>query len=261
MVRGGAQAVALFAYRVLVASGAARVPIIQKVLRIAYKFYKTHLETGPINSLQQFVTPGSLAIDVGANIGYFTLKFSEWVGPSGRVIAIEPDEDNVSGLIQELAAAKRDPNVQVHKAVAADKAGSVRLRRNEVHPGDHKISTSGDGIEISALTIDDVAKQYAGLPVSLIKIDVQGAELLVLRGATEVMRRHRPVFFVELLESALQEFGASVANVIELMRREGYVMQTLGDDGAVSPLTEGDLADLRDENEYVDVLFRPAMQA
>jgi hypothetical protein len=63
----------------------------------AYSGYKTWIEAGPIDRLKDFVLPRSAVVDVGANIGFFTLKFARWVGEQGCVIAIEPDLVNFEG--------------------------------------------------------------------------------------------------------------------------------------------------------------------
>ena len=63
------------------------------------RIYKQYFEAGPIDRLQEFVPSGSLVIDVGANVGFFSLRFAKWVGKGGKVISIEPEDRNYNRLI------------------------------------------------------------------------------------------------------------------------------------------------------------------
>jgi hypothetical protein len=74
--------------------GVHRLPMFERVFLVLYAGYKRHFEAGPIERLQEFIPPGSLVIDVGANVGFFSLRFAQWVGLGGEVIAIEPEARN-----------------------------------------------------------------------------------------------------------------------------------------------------------------------
>ena len=81
-------------YGMLARTGIMRQAWTRRVFLAAYSVYKTWIEAGPVDRLKDFVLPGSTVVDVGANIGFFTIKFAQWVGEQGRVIAIEPDLEN-----------------------------------------------------------------------------------------------------------------------------------------------------------------------
>ena len=87
-----------------------RVGPFNRLFLAVYGIYKRYFEAGPIDRLQEFVPPGSLVIDVGANVGFFSLRFARWVGAEGKVIAIEPEERNCNNLVEAVARARVFPN-------------------------------------------------------------------------------------------------------------------------------------------------------
>ena len=136
--------------------------------------------------IQSHVRPGDTAIDVGANLGYYTLLLARGVGPQGRVIAFEPDPDNFSLLERNVSANGYGDRVKCVQAALSDHEGTLRLFRAP-DPGDHRIYDSHDGrpfLEVPVTTLDSVC---AGGGVDLIKMDIQGAEGLALRGMAGVI--------------------------------------------------------------------------
>jgi len=110
--------------------------------------------------------------------------------------------------------------VAVIEGVAAEASGTLRLTLSADHPADHRI---GDrGILVKAHTVDDLVEAHGGLTVSLIKVDVQGAEVRVLRGALRTIRRFRPVLLIEIDDSALSAAGFSADVLLDELESEGY---------------------------------------
>lgn len=216
-----------------------------------YDLYKTFIEAGKIDTLKQYVPSGALVLDVSANVGFFSLKFARWVGDNGRVIAVEPESLNFSELTRRIAADGLEKRIVAHRAVADRRTGEVRLAVNRNHPGDHKIGT--EGVATAAVTVDQLAR-IEGRPVSLMKIDVQGAELRVLAGAEAVLAMDRPALFVEVDSSALEHFNASVAELLNFLHCRGYVPHALGSRGA-TPLTTAMLDAQIAAKGYTDILF------
>ena len=95
-----------------------RVPPLDRAFLACYSIYKRYFEAGPIDGLKQFAPHGALVIDVGANVGFFAVRFAKWVD-GGRVIAIEPEEANYNHLLSTLRRAGLLDRVQVIRAVAA----------------------------------------------------------------------------------------------------------------------------------------------
>jgi len=228
-------------------------PLPRRAFESVYLAYKRLIEAGPVARLESVVAPGSTVIDVGANIGFFTLRFGRWVEPGGQVIAIEPERRNMATLRRRVRGAGLQHVVHCVQAVAADRQGELRLAVNRAHPGDHRIAD--DGEPVRAVTIDEL---IAGDPrrVTLVKVDVQGAEMLVIAGAQGVIERDRPAMFVEIADWALERFGSSGSELIETLADLGYAGHLLTRRGiGVAEAPEALTA--KSAKGYIDVLFLP----
>ncbi len=226
-------------------------PRAQRAFEAAYLTWKGLLEAGPINGLSTLVTNGSTIFDVGANIGFFSVRFARWVGPDGRVIAIEPEARNIDSLRRRIGQAGIADIVECVPAAAADKPGELRLAITRGHPADHHLSDTG--VLIPAVTLDDLAAKDPR-PVSLIKIDVQGAETMVVAGARELIATHRPAIFVEIDAPSLARCGSSPRELIEALTELGYRPHQLTRDGVGDVETTSELV-ARTAKGYIDVLF------
>jgi FkbM family methyltransferase len=220
---------------------------------LAYDVYKRTIEVPGIRHLQRFAPPGATLIDVGANIGFFTLRFAEWVGDRGQVLAIEPAKENVAALVRRLTARGLAGRVKVLEAVAAEAAGSARLALNPVHPGDHRISHQG--VEVRAIRIDELVDAAAS-PVSLIKIDVQGAEMRVLTGARRTIERFRPALLIEVDQPALCQYGTPVSVLIDFLAAQQYAAYDVLRGGIAAVALHK--SELVARSSYSDVLFLPS---
>jgi FkbM family methyltransferase len=246
-------AVRLFA---LVAKlGVHRLPMFDRVFRVLYMAYKRHFEAGPIERLQEFVPNGSVVIDVGANVGFFSLRFARWVGGDGEVISIEPEDHNYETLVRTLKRESLFGNVRALKAVAAATAGTMFLEINQLHPADHKLSRDGTGVPVEAVRLDDLVQDKGTLRPSLVKIDVQGAEMLVLQGAADILKLSAPALFVELQEEGLKKFGTSVAAILDHLSQCGYEPYWLTRAGPHLKASPAEIHAKAAGNGYIDVLF------
>jgi FkbM family methyltransferase len=239
-------------------SGILRLPMIEPAFLALYAVYKKYLEAGPIDRLREFVPGGSLVIDVGANVGFFSVRFAQWVGSSGEVIAIEPEDKNYNNLIAALK--HRDLSERVHaiKAVAASKSGTMFLEVNSLHPADHKLSREGKGIVVDAVTLDELVILKDVSVLSLIKIDVQGAEMLVLQGASCILKETSPALFIELHEDGLAKFGTSTLEILNYLSAYGYEPYWLVRSGQHRKTGPLEIRERIARVGYVDVLFLKA---
>jgi FkbM family methyltransferase len=234
--------------------GIHRLPGFHRVFLTLYPIYKQHFEAGPIERLKAFVPEGSLVIDVGANVGFFSLRFAEWVGSSGRVIAIEPEARNYESLIAALTRAGVRDRVEALKAVASAEPGTTFLEINPLHPADHKLSRDGVGLPVTAVRVDALVDNKGPSRPALVKIDVQGAEMLTLQGMTAILKLADAALFIELSEQGLTKFGTSVSAILELLAGHGYAPYWLtrtGHDKASRSEIDARTAG----SKYADVLF------
>jgi FkbM family methyltransferase len=239
--------------------GLDRLPVLDRLFLAFYAIYKEYFEAGPIDRLREFAPSGSLVIDVGANVGFFSLRFAKWVGDGGRVISIEPEDRNYNSLILALEREGLSSRVHPLKAVAAANPGTMFLEINPLHPADHKLSRDGTGLAVTAVTLDGIAQDNRDLRLALIKIDVQGAELLVLKGATNILKNAGPALFIELHEEGLNRFGTSVAEILDYLSAHGYEAYWLMRSGEHMKTTPANIHARVARNGYVDVLFLKAL--
>lgn len=174
--------------------------------------------------------PGDTIIEVGANVGTETVGFADVVGPSGRVVAIEPDDANVA-RIRELA--RRLPQVAVVHAVAAVVQGTRNFSSppNAHETGTGHISDTGD-VAVRAVTLDAVSTTT----VSAIFSDTEGYEVEVLQGAERILTVDRPALVVEVNARHLARAGSSTAELASLLDRHGYRFHSIGRWGVVDTL-------------------------
>lgn len=184
-----------------------------------YEPYETSL-------LLSLAEPGSIVLDIGANVGYHTVQFARAVGPSGHVYAFEPEPDNLRVLRHNVRVNGFANVTVVPKAVAAA-SGTLRLYRSTENGGDHRVYDSGDArdvIEIPAVAIDDELAHVNG-HVSLVKLDIQGAEPMALAGMSRLLSGHPEAWIAtELWPAGLTRAGSSVELYLSRLRALGAAL-------------------------------------
>jgi FkbM family methyltransferase len=151
--------------------------------------------------LCELAWPGSTAIDVGANVGVMAIPLARAVGPAGAVIAIEPLAQNARRL-RANAALNALTNVVVRQVAAGESEGRVDLQVAEdaaygstrsINPGFARIGV----VSVESLPLDKIWADVGSPTISVVKIDVEGAEAGVIRGAFGLLQRDRPALMVE----------------------------------------------------------------
>ncbi len=166
--------------------------------------------------------PGDTFVDVGANVGYFTLLAARAVGEEGRVFAFEPDPDNFELLARNIELNHLTNVVPVQRAVS-DRCGPAQLYLSERNKGDHRIFPAGerrDSIEVLTVSLDS----YLGdePDVDVVKIDTQGAEVPVLLGMGSILRWSPPALVVEFWPKGLAGCGATGSQLLRLLAARGF---------------------------------------
>ncbi len=164
---------------------------------------------------QQIIRPGWTVVEVGANIGAHTVWFAKAVGTSGRVVAIEPQRHLHHMLCGNLAL-NDVKNVVVMAAAMGDAVGTIAVPEVDyAKPGNFGgISLGGDkGEAVAMVTLDSL-----GVAPDFIKVDVEGMEAGVIRGARQTIERHRPVLYVE------NDRKEKSDELVALIRSMGYRM-------------------------------------
>jgi FkbM family methyltransferase len=198
---------------------------------VARKILSTgHWEPPVAQAIHRHLPPGGVLIDVGAHIGYHSLKAATEVGPAGHVIAVEPNPATLR-VLRENIRASGATTVRVEPVACSNAEGTLEFfAAAEANTGESSLSrenASGAGqiagsYRVRAKTLDAIVKDAALSRVDVIKIDVEGAEMLVLQGARETLARYHPALIVEVIEVQLRAMGTSSAALREYLRAAGY---------------------------------------
>lgn len=171
---------------------------------------------------QDLVRPGDVVYDLGANVGYFTLLFSELAGGDGRVVAYEPLPRNLEFLRRHLALNRRT-NVEVVAAAVGAAAGTMRFA-DQAGACQGRLDPHGR-LQVEVTTLDREVFDLGRPAPNALKLDVEGGEAHVLDGAAEILARFRPAVWIETHGwQAHQECR-------ERLRRHAYGIEQARDSG------------------------------
>jgi FkbM family methyltransferase len=191
--------------------------------------------------IDRLVGPGATVVDVGANIGYNTVYAAQRVGPTGRVIAIEPATDNVR-ILRDNVTANALGNVAVHMA-AAGRAHEQRalFLRGDVSAVnslfEESVYATVTGVEqVRVVPLDDLVEGEA----DLVKIDVEGAELDVVAGMERLLRRPAIRLIVEWHPRLQEAAGYAAEALPQALLAHGFSLRAAGHT-RVRALAAGDL--------------------
>ena len=194
--------------------------------------------------LKKFLQPGQTFVDVGANIGYYTLLAARIVGPKGKVYAFEPDPTNFALLTKNISANGYANVIAVNQALSS-KTGAAKLYLNPANRGDHRIYDSHDGrpsVEIQMTSLDGYFKKL-DKKVHFIKMDVQGAETAALAGMKGLIRKNKGLKLVtEFSPGSLKAFGANPKKYLKDLSALGFRFLEISEKNkSVRPVTTAQL--------------------
>lgn len=183
--------------------------------------------------LRGALRPGDVFVDVGANVGYFAILAGGWVGPAGRVIAVEPNPtladlltasvrlNMLEGVVAPVRQAVAEVGGEQAPLYLSNDSGNTGLSSLTPSSGHLQSGTlsAGNAINVTTTTLSELAKVHNLNRLDVLKIDVEGAEERVWAGATDVLQRLRPRFII--CESHLD------GPVSQDARRLGYTVEML----------------------------------
>jgi FkbM family methyltransferase len=168
----------------------------------------TAYESRYVNVFRSLIRQGDTVLDIGANVGFYSVLFSRLVGPGGRVVCFEPDPDNLA-LLQANVARNQCTNTQVRAMALASTPGARSFSRDTVTgltgrlgdgPTYAQIQTGSARLSVTvveASTLDEEMARAALVP-NVIKIDVEGFEHEVILGGSQTLQTARPAIVIEL---------------------------------------------------------------
>jgi len=181
----------------------------------------------------RFLHAGNVLYDVGANVGFFTVIGAKLVGPGGQVHAFEPVPENAAAVRHncELNGLKQ---VTVWETAVSDQSGTGQLQLAE-YSGGASLSVAAPPpdfagtVDVPLVTLDEIVQTRQAPPPNFVKIDVEGAEIQVLRGMAGVIEKHKPIIIFEIDDGDPQAFAQKKTTCTEFLQNFGYTMEILPD--------------------------------
>jgi FkbM family methyltransferase len=177
--------------------------------------------------------PGQVFVDIGANAGYFTLLASRLAGASGKVLAVEPNprmaeqvrqnvlRSGLTNVVLEQVACSNATSVRTLYLGGAYNTGSTSLCARNLR--------YTESIRVNCMPADTLVERHALTRLDIVKIDVEGAELDVLRGMTAILKQLRPNIIIELVPSLLEGFSATIDEVLKYLAAFDYSVSSLAE--------------------------------
>ena len=208
---------------------------------------------------QRVLRPGDIAVDIGAHVGLVSRPLAKLVGRSGRVFAFEPDP-SLFGMLKNNVA--RFTQISPHQVAVSDRSNRASFH---LHPtsgmSNSLVNTweGGSSISVECTSFDDWISRNGVSKIDLIKIDVEGAEPLVLRGMHQTLSgENKPTVILEFCPGNLD--GAEAESMIfEILQGNGYRISAIHSHGNTSSVANrSDAHNALNENGYVNLLAEPS---
>jgi FkbM family methyltransferase len=203
-------------------------------------------EPNELAFVDRVLHPGMTFIDIGANEGLYTLFAARRVGPSGRVIAVEPSSRE-RAILQVNLARNRADNVMVVPNALADRPGTAELKIAPTSHGGHNtlgqfvyegdLAVARENVDVE--TLDGLVERLGIERVDVVKVDIEGAELKLLAGGRNLLSRQRPILLLEANDEALKRQGASAEALVDLLLSLDYQIQVFNESGMTEPWVLG----------------------
>lgn len=189
-------------------------------------------EPETIRIFKESLEEGATVVDIGTNIGYYTIIAGKKVGPKGKVFGYEPNMDSFNLLQRNILINNFENITSINLAL------SNILGERTLYFGDNKCTHSfadnrktGKNEVVSTDTLDNSLKKYGSPKIDVIKMDIEGAEILALEGMAETIERSpRLTIFTELYPKAIRRLGRSPVEFLEKMRDFGFSISVIDED-------------------------------
>jgi FkbM family methyltransferase len=209
--------------------------------------------------LSRHVMPGMTVLDIGANIGLYSLLLAELVGNGGKVFAFEPDPVLFETALTNIKQNGRADTIRLQKVALGSQGGHATLYRSTFNSGDNRLSASParrDAVPVRIARLDDILRD---VKIDFVKMDVQGWEAEVLRGMEHILKSNPGVtLYFEYWPEGLRKAGEQLPAPIEILRQHGFAV-SLPDRG--EPLSAREIEDLErtySRNRFINLLAKRA---
>jgi len=190
--------------------------------------YNANYESNTVRMLRENIKKGSIVVDGGANIGFFTLLLSRLVGKDGKVYAFEPDYNNFK-ILKKNIKINKITNVIVEKKAISDKTGVDELYICPYDISSHVLYDEGKDYshnEVKTITLDDYFKN---IDVDFIKLDIDGSEARAINGAKNVLKKCK-LMIVEYVKGRVIAQGYTKDSFYKLIKSNGFNIRPINED-------------------------------
>ncbi len=197
-------------------------PVVSSALALGiYENYETEIFK---NTLKK----GMTLVDIGANIGYYTVLAADIIGETGKIISFEPDEQSMD-IFKKNIISNKFKNVSYVEKALSDKKGTILFYPSDENRGDNRIYDPGDGrkyVEVETITLDEYLPQDT--KVDIIKMDIQGGEYLALVGMEKtILRSESLTIFAEFWPKGIMETGKSPEEFLKKLKGYGFSLYNI----------------------------------
>jgi len=195
--------------------------------------YTTYPEYSETRLVQKLLRENSVFIDVGANIGYYSLLAASII-KKGKIFAFEVDKRALNNFYENINLNKLEDKIDVIEKLVSDKDGYERFivsSESEVNRIVGESENNKDFLKFPCIKLDSFAKEKNISFIDFLKIDVEGAEYKVLKGAEELLKEKRIKYLLFEVNKNLKDYGKSKKDVFEMLSNFGYRIYKFVDGG------------------------------
>lgn len=189
-------------------------------------------ERNELEFVARSVHPGAVCVDVGANIGVFTVALAHAAGAQGRVYAFEPDPYNFQLLRRNTDSWRQSCDMRLRRAACSDTEGTAVLHASAENRGMHRlyesVCCSGPGLQVPTVVLDNLIREQ----VNFVKIDIEGFEPYAVRGLAATLKRSPSVTLLsEFSPLSMLEAGGSASAYLATLQLLGFAPHSITDRG------------------------------
>jgi FkbM family methyltransferase len=209
-----------------------------------YRYFPKGYEKDNFLFINKHLRPGMTILDIGAHIGLMSIPFSKRTGPEGKVFAFEPTPTTVR-VLEKTVKLNGGSNVSIEPYALSHKKGKLtfHISENEVDNSNSLVNNKRtdrmeNAIEVDVSTIDDIVREKGLERIDFIKIDVEGAELQVLKGGDQTISKFRPPMILSIHPDSIKNFGDSQTEIWDYLKQHGYSIIVDGEEAERKKFSE-----------------------
>jgi FkbM family methyltransferase len=203
-----------------------------------WAYWTGEYDSAIIARLVACLSHGSVVMDVGANVGFYTVTLGKRLQElGGKLYSIEPVPSNYQRLTEQITLNGMEDTVIPCNLAFGDREGALQFAMESSYGGStgNAVITTGNAyfanenadetvqrLEAKMVRLDDFAREYDIQACNLIKVDIEGAELMFLRGAESFLKRTRPIIYGEFNAYWMRQFGSTFRDIAQLVESWGY---------------------------------------